>query len=379
MKIKLDKKYLMYIVYICLTATAIFISYNIIFNVNTMVASIVNLTGFMFNLLSPLIIGIIIAYLLFPITKGISYSLAKIFKLKNKPYFISVLLTYICVLLFLILLIYAIYVLIGGQITGHNNISMMITSIRGYLARYNELFEYISKEIAKSGLSVDLKSYLNEGILKISNYVNWSFGNVFEFLKGFSSSIINGFLGFIISFYLLKDYEFFKKVYMKIMLLIFNIDKIKVINDNAKEIDNVISKFIRGQLLDGLIVGLLSSVGLIIIGMDFAFLIGFTAGMANIIPYIGPVVGCIPAIIVGLLSPNPIIALWAVVVFIVVQQIDGMIISPKIVGDSTGLHPVFVIMAIAIGGSLGGILGMFLSVPILGVIKLFISKYLRDQ
>jgi len=376
---KLDKKYLMYIVYICLTATAIFISYNIIFNVNTMVASIVNLTGFMFNLLSPLIIGITIAYLLFPITKGISYSLAKIFKLKNKPYFISVLLTYICVLLFLILLIYAIYVLIGGQITGHNNISMMITSIRGYLARYNELFEYISKEIAKSGLSVDLKSYLNEGILKISNYVNWSFGNVFEFLKGFSSSIINGFLGFIISFYLLKDYEFFKKVYMKIMLLIFNIDKIKVINDNAKEIDNVISKFIRGQLLDGLIVGLLSSVGLIIIGMDFAFLIGFTAGMANIIPYIGPVVGCIPAIIVGLLSPNPIIALWAVVVFIVVQQIDGMIISPKIVGDSTGLHPVFVIMAIAIGGSLGGILGMFLSVPILGVIKLFISKYLRDQ
>jgi len=379
MKIKLDKKYLMYIVYICLTATAIFISYNIIFNVNTMVASIVNLIGFMFNLLSPLIIGITIAYLLFPITKGISYSLAKIFKLKNKPYFISVLLTYICVLLFLILLIYAIYVLIGGQITGHNNISMMITSIRGYLARYNELFEYISKEIAKSGLSVDLKSYLNEGILKISNYVNWSFGNVFEFLKGFSSSIINGFLGFIISFYLLKDYEFFKKVYMKIMLLIFNIDKIKVINDNAKEIDNVISKFIRGQLLDGLIVGLLSSVGLIIIGMDFAFLIGFTAGMANIIPYIGPVVGCIPAIIVGLLSPNPIIALWAVVVFIVVQQIDGMIISPKIVGDSTGLHPVFVIMAIAIGGSLGGILGMFLSVPILGVIKLFISKYLRDQ
>jgi len=166
---------------------------------------------------------------------------------------------------------------------------------------------------------------------------------------------------------------------MKIMLLIFNIDKIKAINNNAKEIDNVISKFIRGQLLDGLIVGLLSSVGLIIIGMDFAFLIGFTAGMANIIPYIGPVVGCIPAIIVGLLSPNPIIALWAVVVFIVVQQIDGMIISPKIVGDSTGLHPVFVIMAIAIGGSLGGILGMFLSVPILGVIKLFISKYLRDQ
>lgn len=378
MQFKLDKKYLMYIFYICLAATLIFISYNVVFNVNTIIVSILNLIGYIFSLLSPLIIGIIIAYLLYPITKNISNFLAKTLKLNHKPYFISVLLTYICVLLFIILLIYATYALIGGQITGSNTISMMITSISGYMARYNELFQFISKEIMKSGLSVDLKSYLSQGISQISSYINWSFDNVFGFLKGFSSSILNGFLGFFISFYLLKDFDFFKRLYMQVISLFFNTDKVKVINNTAKEIDTVISKFIRGQLLDGLIVGLLSSIGLIFIGMDFAFLIGFTAGIANIIPYIGPVVGCIPAIIVGILSSHPIVALWAVVVFIIVQQLDGAVISPKIVGDSTGLHPVFVIMAVAIGGSLGGILGMLLSVPILGVIKLFVSKYIRD-
>ena len=378
MQFKLNKKYLMYIFYICLTATIIFVSYNVVFNFNTIIVSIINLIGYIFSLLTPLIIGIIIAYLLYPLTKNISDFLAKALKLNHKPYFISVLLTYISVLLFIVLLIYAIYALIGGQITGSKTISMMITSISGYMARYNELFQFIRKEIMKSGLSVDLKSYLTQGISQISNYVNWSFDNVFGFLKGFGSSILNGFLGFFISFYILKDYDFFKKMYMQIISLFFNTDKIKIINNTAKEIDNVISKFIRGQLLDGLIVGLLSSIGLIFIGMDFAFLIGFTAGMANIIPYIGPVVGCIPAIIVGILSPNPIVALWAVLVFVVVQQLDGAIISPKIVGDSTGLHPVFVIMAVAIGGSLGGILGMLLSVPILGIIKLFVSKYIRE-
>jgi len=328
-------------------------------------------------LLSPLIIGIIIAYLLYPLTKTISDILAKTLKLRKKPYSISVLFTYAYVLLFIVLLIYATYVLIGGQITGNISVSMMISSISGYMARYNELFQLIGNEINKSGLSVDLKSYLSLGILKIGQYVNWSFESIFNFLKGFGSSIINGLLGFFISFYLLKDYDFFKKMYIKIATVFLNSDKIKVINNVAREIDIVISKFIRGQLLDALIVGLLSSIGLIFIGMDFAFLIGFTAGIANLIPYIGPVVGCIPAIIVGILSPNPIITVWAILVFIVVQQLDGAIISPKVVGDSTGLHPVFVIMAVAIGGSLGGILGMLISVPILGIIKLFVSKYIR--
>jgi predicted PurR-regulated permease PerM len=159
------------------------------------------------------------------------------------------------------------------------------------------------------------------------------------------------------------------------MSLFFKEEKFHSINETGKEINQILSRFIRGQLLDALIVGLLSSIGLSIIGLDFAFLIGFSAGIANIIPYVGPVVGCIPAIIVGVLSSHPINALWAVLVFFIVQQLDGAVISPKVVGDSTGLHPVFIMVAIIIGGYAGGILGMLLSVPIMGIIKLFVVKY----
>lgn len=379
MQFKLDKKYIMYIFYICLTASGIFISYNIIFHFNLILGSILSFTGATLSLLAPLIIGVVIAYLLFPLTNAISNALAKILKLKHKPHLVSILLTYICMLLLIVLLIYALYALIGGQINQNQTISMMVASISGYISKYNELFQFINDKITQSGLSVDVKTYLNQAIIQISKYITLSFEGVFQFSKNFGNTVLNIFLGFFISFYLLKDYEFFNKLYFKIMTLFFKAEKLHSINNTAKEINHVISRFIRGQLLDALLVGLLSSIGLTIIGLDYAFLIGFAAGIANIIPYIGPVVGCIPAIIVGILSPNPIIAVWAVLVFFIVQQLDGAVISPKVVGDSTGLHPVFVIMAIIIGGSVYGILGMLLSVPIMGIIKLFVSKYIEKK
>lgn len=384
MQFKLDKKLLMYIIYTFITAILVFISYNIVFHFDTIMESIKSLISYIFTILTPLIIGIVIAYLLYPLTRTLNNFLAKTFKMNKKPYLLSVILTYVFVVLFIILLIYSVYVLIGGKIIDSNaikntSLSMMLTTISGYIARYNELFEYINNKIIESGLPIDLKSYINQAITQISRLISLSFNNIFRFSKGFGISIINGLLGLFISFYLLKDYEFFGRIYNKIMLLFFSREKLSSINSVIGEINQVVSRFIRGQLLDSLIVGLLSSIGLTIIGLDFAIIIGFAAGIANIIPYIGPIVGSIPAIIIGILSPNPMVAVWAVVVFVIVQQLDSIVISPKIVGDSIGLHPVFIILAITIGGSVAGILGMLLSVPILGVIKLFVSKYIDKR
>lgn len=379
MPIKLEKKYLILIIYICLAVTGIFISYNIVFNIRTILAGIMNILSTIIDVLEPLIMGIVIAYLLYPLTNGMNKLLARKFKLNRKHYFVSVLLTYVFVLLSILLSIIATYTLIGGKISENNNLSAMVTSISEYIARYNELFQFIDTKITESGLSGDLKGYLNEANVHISKYIRQSLNNIFEFSQSFGNTMINSYLGLFISFYLLKDYEFFKRNYNKTMPLFFAQEKIQSINNTAKEINDVVSKFIRGQVLDGLIVGLISSVGLTLIGMDFAFLIGFTAGVANVIPYVGPLVGCVPAIIVGILSPDPMQAVYAVLVFFVVQQLDEAIFTPKIVGDSTGLHPVLIIMAVIIGASVAGIIGMLLAVPTMGVIKLFVTKYMKDR
>ncbi len=379
MRFKIEQNYITYVFYICLTAVLVFISYNIIFHIDMLISGVLNFIGALFRLLAPVITGSVIAYLLYPLANLIRNLMVKKLKMGKNAYLLSVILTYLTVLLLIVLLIYGLYALIGGQITGNKNISVMIASISGYLARYNEFLQFINTKITESGLSVDLKSYLNQAVVMVSKYVTASANNIFQFSKGFGSVILNGFIGLFISFYLLKDFEMFKRMYFKLMDLFVRKDRLSTINSTLKEINVVISKFVRGQILDGLIVGLLSSIGLTIIGLDFAFLIGFTAGIANIIPYVGPIAGCIPAVIVGLLSDHPLNALWAVLVFMIVQQLDGAVIAPKVVGDSLGLHPVFIIMAVSIGGSLWGIPGMLLSVPAAGIIKLFILKYIRKK
>jgi predicted PurR-regulated permease PerM len=376
MQTRFDKKYLKFVLYATLSATLVFISYNIVFHFGELLSGVFSGIGTLLSVISPLIIGIIIAYLLYPLSKFLNAVLVDRLKVKYKPHLFSIILTYIVVILLFVLLIYSIYAMIGGQISDNKTLSAMFTTIGSYVKRYNELFNYIDIKITESGLSGDVKGYLSKAISQIAPYLSVSINSIIKISTGLGSSILKSFIGIFISFYLLKDYEYFKKLYMSFMRIIMVDGKLKKFNKTAFEINNIVSNFIRGQLLVGLIIGLISSIGLTIIGIDFAFLIGFTAGLANVIPYVGPIIGCIPAIIIGLLSPNPMMALWAVLLLFAVQQLDGAVISPKIVGDSMGLNPIFVIMAITIGGTIAGILGMLLSVPIAGIIKLFLTKLL---
>ncbi|MBU3113931.1 AI-2E family transporter [Clostridium lacusfryxellense] len=379
MKNRLNKEYFNYVLYVVLALTLIFISYNIVFNFSEFLSNIIGIISAAFSMISPLIIGCILAYLLYPLSKIINTFLDKYLKLKFKTHLISVILTYLVVILSVIILIYSIYAMIGGQISNNETLSVMFGTISDYIKRYNELFDYINNKITQSGLSLDIKGYLSQAIEQVYSYLSVSINGIVTIFAGIGNSILNTFIGVFISFYLLKDHEFFKHLYLNYFSLTMKESKFKSLNKTIFEINHIISMFLRGQLLDGLIVGIISSIGLSIIGIDFAILIGFTAGIANIIPYVGPIIGCIPAIIVGILSPNPIIALWAVLLLLAVQQLDSAVISPKVVGDSMGLHPIFVIMAITIGGSLAGILGMLLSVPIAGIIKLFLMKIITKH
>jgi len=376
---KLDRVYIKYVLYIVLATTLIFISYNVVFNFKQLFSNIIVILKASISIIMPLIIGCIIAYLLYPLSKIIDSFLVKRLKLKYKTRLISIVLTYIVVILLFIMLVYSIYAMIGGQISSNETLSVIFAKIGDYIKRYNELFDFVNKKIAQSGLSIDIKGYLSQAIKQVYSYLSLSINGIISLFAGIGNIILNSFIGVFISFYLLKDYDFFKKLYFNSVSLLMKESKFKRLNKTIFEINDIMSSFIRGQLLDGLIVGLISSVGLSILGLDFAFLIGLTAGIANIIPYVGPLIGCIPAIIIGILSPNPIMALWAVILLLAVQQLDSAIISPKIVGDSMGLHPIFVIMAITIGGSIAGIMGMLLSVPIAGIIKLFLIKVITKH
>ncbi len=134
------------------------------------------------------------------------------------------------------------------------------------------------------------------------------------------------------------------------------------------ETNNQIGGYIRGQFYDCLIIGILASIGLSIIGVKGAIVIGLFAGAANAIPYLGPVVGAIPAIVILLVDPTSTSSWWTVpIVFLIVNILDNSIVYPMTIGKSLSLHPLIVILGILFGGSAFGIIGMIVAVPLIGI------------
>ncbi len=181
-----------------------------------------------------------------------------------------------------------------------------------------------------------------------------------------------GFLGYlvvtpVVAFYLLRDWQ---------PLLTFLEDLIPPSRRPAivafiEEYDNSLGKFFRGQLIEAALVGTLTGVGLALLGVPSALLIGVIAGVFNLIPYIGLAISAIPALVVALTMPDPMTGLLKVGgVFAVVQFIDGSVTGPRIVGGSVGLHPVVTMLALAFGGAMLGFAGLLLAVPLAVLIKM---------
>lgn len=168
----------------------------------------------------------------------------------------------------------------------------------------------------------------------------------------------------VVTFYILKDVTVIKRTLSN---LLPGKHRRKLLAWLSK-IDATLGSWIRGQILIALIVGVLTTIGLRLIGLDFAILLGVLAGFLDIVPYFGPIIGGIPPVVVGLLV-SPSMGVKALAVIVVVQQIESNLITPQILGHTLGLHPLLVIFALLVGGELGGFLGLVLSVPVAAVLK----------
>ncbi|RGI32264.1 AI-2E family transporter [Melissococcus sp. OM08-11BH] len=225
--------------------------------------------------------------------------------------------------------------------------------------------------------NVDIQQYLEQW--------NISFGNI---IKSTLSSLGNGLGSFISSmagivmiiftvpfilFYMLKDGDkflpnvtrFFPETHRKEMtgLLI--------------KMSQTISKYISGQMIECLFVGVATSVGYMLVGVNYAFLFGVIAGLSNMIPYIGPYIGLAPALFVTVFT-DPVKAILACIVVLIVQQIDGNIIYPNVIGKSLDIHPLTIIIILLVAGNIAGLLGMILGVPFYAVCKTIVV-YVYDM
>lgn len=385
MKIHFDKNLLKYSLYVTLTAIAIYLALTIMSNIGAIFTTTFNIIGAGLKLIKPLLIAIFIAYLLYPLTKAIENFLRTntLYKIKNQSVrrLIAIVSSYLLIIGIILGLIWGIYFMIGGQLSKNTTLTNIMSDISSYLNTNS--FSTSSIEDTLKNLNIpfidNLEPYIIQIVTALQKYIMINLGAMTSNIMSIGSSIASFFIAIIISIYILKDSEYFIDLWKKLYYLIFRESNIgKKFSEIFRLINEVFSKFIRGQLLEAFCVGVLSSIALSIVGIDYAIVIGLISGICNMIPYVGPLVGTILAAVMGLLSGRPIKVIYTIISMLVVQQIDNNLLAPKIVGDSVGLHAVFTMMAILVGGNVGGLLGMLLAVPVAASIRVLFNKWYSE-
>lgn len=382
MKFEFDRKLIKYSMYIATTAIIIYVGFLLISNIGTIFQTALNTFKYVLELFKPLLIGIIIAYLLYPLTKSIEHFFErnKLYKIHSVSArrILAIIFAYLFIIGIFLGLICGIYFMVGGQLSNNTTISNMAQHISLYISNNSFSDTSIGDTLDKihSPFMDTIKPYIIDGTIFIQEYVKSNLGNMTSYVMSIGSSVVTFFIALVISIYLLKDSEYFFNLWNKFYHLIFRDSKVgHKVTYVFRVVHESFAKYIKGQLLEAFFVGVLSAIALSIAGIDYAFVIGVIAGICNMIPYVGPIVGTVLAAIMGLLSGTPIKILYALIAMLIVQQFDGHILAPKIVGDSVGLHAVFIILAILIGGNVGGLLGMLLAVPITASCKVLINNW----
>ena len=185
------------------------------------------------------------------------------------------------------------------------------------------------------------------------------------------------FVAIIVSIYILLERTQIINFIKKFINAIFKENTYKNIDKYFNNSNEIFFKFIASQFLDAIIVGILVTIALSIMGVKYAPLLGFFIGLFNMIPYFGAIIAVGISVLITAITGGISQAIWMLIVVIILQQIDANIINPKIVGKSLEISPLLVILAVTIGGAYFGILGMFLAVPVIAVLKIFVEDYVN--
>jgi len=239
-------------------------------------------------------------------------------------------------------------------------------------AKVEDLIHMAQIQYQNSALPYSMRVALDDSLIRVENDVQQFVAVVAQGIIHTISHSIGLAISPVLAFYLLHDWYQIKDQLLLLLPGRWRAEIILVF----KDINKVLSGVIRGQLTVALIVGVLVSCGLYVLSLKYALIIGILAGMLDIIPYFGAIIGATPAVTLALLY-SPWLALKVVILFIVVHQLEGTIIQPKILGENVGLHPLSVIFFVFIGGELGGLLGMVLGVPIAAIVKVLVRHLIK--
>lgn len=325
------------------------------------------------RVLMPFAMGTLIAYILYFPSKSIErfYKKTKIKLVQKKARILSVITTYAIAIIILVIVVNFIFPILSQSIVDLAN------NLPNY---YKNITEYVEKQPENSMLNQIGAKNIIEKIKKIDFKEILSVENMITYIKG-ALGVVNVvfsiFVTFIVSIYVLIERNEILDFVKKLVQSLCKTRTYENISKYFSKTNEVFYKYISSQIIDSIIVGVMLSIAMIIMNVKYAVLLGFMIGLFNIIPYFGAIIAVAIALIITVLTGGFNQALWVGIVIIILQQIDANVINPRIVGNSLTLSPLLVIFAVTVGGAYFGVLGMFLSVPAITVLKIVISDYIE--
>ena len=379
-----DKKYLYWgITAFCVIACAIlfFMALNYLDTLKQGIAALIRILG-------PFIWGLVIVYLLSPLVRFLQKKIfgpicAKLsVKRPEKGQGCARVLSVIFAEIFMLALITGLFFLIIPQL--YSSIETIVVNSPTYidslttwatkkLAAYPEISDYVAHILGD--VNTNIITWLQNTILpKLGSLLT----NVGMGVRYVVTGVYNLVIGIIVSIYILSNIEGFTASAKRLIYSIMNVDTAKKFLDGLRFTDKTFNGFLMGKLLDSAIIGLICYIVCVILKMPYALLVSVMVGVTNIIPFFGPLIGAIPSAII-ILMVDPSKCLIFVIFVILLQQLDGNIIGPKILGSSVGINGFWVMFSIILGAGLFGFWGMLLGVPVFVVIYTIINKSIERK
>lgn len=322
--------------------------------------------------LAPFIFGFAFAFVLIPLRRTIEIKWLKHVSIKFRTK--RKIATLICMLV-LILVLFSFFAILIPQLA--DSLSTFSASFDGYVQKAVQWVESING--TNSQMSNMVNSLIDSASGKLTEWLTGARGGIATLLSfsiSFARGILNFLIGVIICIYILLDEEVFKKQFKSLLYAILNKKSATRVIEVLRLTSKTFNSFLFGKFIDSLIIGVITYIAVVIMRMPYAPLIAFVIGITNMIPVFGPFIGAIPCLLI-LLIIDFWMALEFFVFIVILQQIDGNVIGPRILGDAVGLPTLWVMFAIIVGGSLFGIVGMFVGVPIFSVIYVLANDRIK--
>lgn len=339
------------------------------------IGSLTSVIGGLISTVSPFLAGLLMAYLLYIPENKIERSYKNVkpkFIRKNARKF-AIFTTYILAILICIIVInFILPVLI-------ESINELICNLEGYYSKIIETYNNLPDDsifktekvytALKELQNFDIQKYLSMD--RITGYVKG--------VVGFATGIFDVFVAIVVSIYILAERNEILMFFKKVIKTMFKEKTVKNIEKYFYRANSVFFKFISSQFIDAVIVGVLATILMKLLKIKYASLLGFSIGLFNMIPYFGAIIAISISAIITLITGGLSKAAIMLVSIIILQQIDANIINPKIIGDSLEISPILVILAVTIGGGYFGIIGMFLGVPVVAILKILVNDYIDNK